>query len=357
LRRDVVGLLVCPRCDGELKLHGERSVGDQIQDGRLTCSDCGMSYAIGRGIPRLADVRDTQDADVEDTVRSFGHEFTRLDPVDPPDVTERQQVVRFFRTTGLDKELYRHLPNRGKYRDLTPEDISYEPNGDILRGKLVLDAGSGGGRYSKIAASYGARVVAMDMSDAIERTAAVAGPTGIVDAVQGDVLRPPLRSGSFDLVFSIGVLHHTADTRRGVAALARLVRPGGILAIWVYGPDYWGGAVRGTITRAVRRVLLHLPLAARDAFCRSVLFPIGRLQMRLARRWWTKALFAPVFALNVPRYPDPEIMLTTIFDYWSPPLIRTHTSEEMYDWFAENGLVDIQILPLPVAVRGMRPPS
>src|SRR4029077_13534357 len=79
-----------------------------------------------------------------------------------------------------------------------------------------------------------AEVVGMDMSRAVEAAAEnlVAYPHAHV--VRGDALAPPLSRGSFDLVFSIGVLHHTPSTARAVASVARLVKPGGTLAVWLY---------------------------------------------------------------------------------------------------------------------------
>ena len=44
----------------------------------------------------------------------------------------------------------------------------------------------------------------------------------------------PFRRGSFDLVFSIGVLHHTPSTEQAFRALVPLVKPGGEIAISVY---------------------------------------------------------------------------------------------------------------------------
>lgn len=316
---------------------------------RVRCEGCERTYPIRTGIPHFADAPDS-----DGTSRSFAYEFTVLDPEVAPRERQREDVVTFFRATGLDQEVYRRLRNSSKRIDLTPEDLGYEPDGSSLRGRSVLDAGCGGGRFSRVAASYGARVVAFDRSDAVERTAAVTQDVD-VDVVQGDILRPPFKPGVFDLVFSIGVLHHTADTRAGLQALARLVSPGGTLAIWVYAPEYWGGSVRGSITRAIRSVLLRLPFRAQVAFCRSVLYPIGRLQMRLARRRWTKLAAAPLFLLNVPRYPDRDLMLTTIFDYWAAPVIRTHRAEELYDWLVEEGLEEIRILPMPTAVTARRP--
>src|SRR5438552_3470091 len=56
--------------------------------------------------------------------------------------------------------------------------------------------------------------------------------------VQGDILDPPVRRGSLDSVFSIGVLMHTGDARRATASLAGLLRPGGTITVHVYAAGF-----------------------------------------------------------------------------------------------------------------------
>lgn len=335
--RDV---LACPRCSGALL----------DIDSAVECRTCGIRYPVTNGVPRFVD----SDSD-RSTAASFSYEFGRLDPATTA-IIEAQDEIYFFRATGLDDRIYAHVLNTAKRADLTSRDIAFTPDGSSVRGKLVLDAGCGAGRFTRLLARWGACVVALDLSDdAVRRVANECKDMANVAAVQGDVMRPPLREGSFDYVFSIGVLHHTRNTRRALASIARLVRPGGTLSVWVYGHDYWGDPIRGAITRTLRSVFVRLPLTWRAAICRDVFLPIGRVQMRLARRRLTKLLFAPLFTLNVPRHEDTYLMLATIFDYWATPVVRTHRPEELYDWFVHEGFTDIRVLPTPVAVRGRRP--
>lgn len=101
---------------------------------------------------------------------------------------------------------------------------------EALRG-TALDAGCGGGRYSVALKRLGfRRVVGLDVSKEMTKEAAnrirkvrIHG----VRFVSGSTLRLPFRSDSFDFVFSNGVLHHTADWKRGVAELLRVLKPGG----------------------------------------------------------------------------------------------------------------------------------
>lgn len=112
-----------------------------------------------------------------------------------------------------------------------------------VEGAKALDAGCGGGRYSVALRTLGAASVtgvdasAVGVEDA-RRRVADAGIDG-VDLVEGTVLDLDFEDSTFDLVFSNGVLHHTADWRSGVAELVRVLRPGGLG--WLYLIENPGG--------------------------------------------------------------------------------------------------------------------
>src|SRR3954470_5095588 len=109
---------------------------------------------------------------------------------------------------------------------LTPEDIA---------GAAVLDAGCGMGRYLRIAAEGNPRLlVGLDLSEAVRAAKDVTAGASHVGFTRGDLLRPPFGPGSFDHIYSLGVLDHTPDPRAAFLALAKLLRPGGRIVVWVY---------------------------------------------------------------------------------------------------------------------------
>src|SRR5438105_14543783 len=80
-------------------------------------------------------------------------------------------------------------------------------------------------------------IVAIDLSRAaLSLGAAAARRYGVdhVHFVEADLHRPALKMGAFDVVYSSGVLHHTADPRTAFGVLAQLARPGGIVVVGVY---------------------------------------------------------------------------------------------------------------------------
>ena len=112
----------------------------------------------------------------------------------------------------------------------------------LRRGDKVLDLGCGFGRHAFEAARRGADVVALDAGrDEVEGVAATFA--AMVDAgellegalhtaaVQGDALHLPFPDATFDRVICSEVLEHIPDDVAAMAELARVLRPGGTMAV------------------------------------------------------------------------------------------------------------------------------
>ena len=113
----------------------------------------------------------------------------------------------------------------------------------VKPGERLLDMGCGAGRHAYEALRRGARVVALDASDTEAKSTSTvleamtdegeagAGASGV--AVVGDGFGLPFGDASFDRVVAAEVLEHVVDDRVVVAELARVLRPGGVLAVTV----------------------------------------------------------------------------------------------------------------------------
>lgn len=103
----------------------------------------------------------------------------------------------------------------------------------------VLEAGCGIATDGINFARAGARYVGVDLTtsalELAERRFAMEGQVGRF--VPGSVTELPFADASFDLVYSCGVIHHVADTRRAVAEFHRVLRPGGQAIVMVYHRD------------------------------------------------------------------------------------------------------------------------
>lgn len=153
----------------------------------------------------------------------------------------------------------------------------------VRPGDRLLDLGAGGGRHAFEAMRLGAVVTALD-ADPVEvkgttammtalaaEDAATAANGGVGTAVVADALRLPFPTASFDRVIAAEVLEHIVDDRSAIAELARVLRPGGTMAVTV--PRWWPELVTWAISdeyhltagghvRIYRRSVLERRLAA-----------------------------------------------------------------------------------------------
>lgn len=218
---------------------------------------------------------------------------------------------------------------------LGPEDV---------RGKLVLDAGCGMGRFAEVVSRWGAQVVAVDLSRAVEAARENLAGRDNVLICQADVRRLPFREGQFDFIYSIGVLHHTPDCEQAFRGLVRYLAPGGTIVIWLYEADgrFWERCshfYRRLTVRMPPRLLHRLCYAAVPAYYLFRIPVIGRLL-------WT--------VLPMSQHPHPEWRVLDTFDWYSPRYQSKHTYPEVEGWFQSEGLTDIKRLQTPVAVSGIK---
>jgi SAM-dependent methyltransferase len=326
MKLSLLPLLACPVCGGDLKFAAletlPRNHESTVENGHLACASCKQSYEIRDGIPRLRPPASVPAAAAK-TRESFGWEWLRYPgsrPIDEPTFLEETMLPR-----------------------------------DAFAGKLALDAGCGMGRYSAVALGLGAEVVAIDMSESLIRVAALSRSQPNLHPVEGDLLHPPFKKEVFDVVYSQGVLHHTSDTRAAFAAVAALVKPRGMLSVWLYGKagryaEFATNPVRADREWVVEnRRLAWLIVLVRHLFSDFVRAFTTRLPVRL-----TYALCYPLTVLGaVPgiKYltfsvdPDFQARLIENFDWISPPYQWHHTKEELTRWYTEAGFTVLRLLP------------
>ncbi|MGG2460233.1 class I SAM-dependent methyltransferase [Streptomyces sp. RGM 3693] len=105
----------------------------------------------------------------------------------------------------------------------------------LREGQWVLDAGCGTGRaLPALRTAVGARgtVLGADLTPEMLAAAVRAGRDACAGLLLADVTRLPLPSAALDAVFAAGLVSHLADSAAGLAELARVVRPGGRLALF-----------------------------------------------------------------------------------------------------------------------------
>src|SRR4051812_15494567 len=281
MNHELLSLVLCPRCRGTVEVAGDPPES-------LCCTSCGSTYPVVGRVPRLAG--DTYAA-------SFGRQWNRYDVARP-----EEDEATFRVKTGS-------APGS-------------------LAGKLVLDAGCGGGRYARLVGGHGARVIGVDLSSAVDKAASLCAGLPEVCIVQANLLDLPVADAAFDLVFSIGVLHHTPDPRRAFAQIARKVRPGGRLAVWLYRkntpPQEW-------LNTALRALTARIPPRVLEPLCAGmgILGSVPVLNRTLNK------------VANFSSHPDWTLRVCDNFDWYAPRYQSHHTVEELKSWFRAEGFDDL----------------
>jgi SAM-dependent methyltransferase/uncharacterized protein YbaR (Trm112 family) len=272
-------IFACPACGGKLAFNNQN----------IQCLSCKAVFPVDNGIPLLFASDEGQTQHVTDIVKTFYEEnpFPNYDDLD-----SKQSLIEKAR--------------RGVFVRLLDEQIP--------QGARVLDVGCGTGQLTNfLGIRWGREVFGSDMClNSLRLAKAFRDRSGIRNAtfVQMNLFRPAFRAGSFDIVISNGVLHHTSDPLGGFLSISRLVKPGGCILIGLYNRI-------GRLTTDLRRMLFRWSgdrLRMLDAHMRNRNYNEAR-----KRAWF--------------------------MDQYKHPRESKHSYDEVIDWFESNGFEFLFSIP------------
>ena len=315
-----LAILACPDCGSSLTLETDRLV-------------CGRAHAhpIREGIPRFVPT--------EAYAGSFGFQWKKLGRLQLDSVNG----------TGFSAARFRDITGWGEAD---------------LRGRLVLDAGCGAGRFAEVVArEFGADLVAIDLSNAVEACRENLMPDPPL-VCQASIYSTPFRPRSFDFVYCIGVIQHTPDPSQSIRSLARLVRPGGQIGLWIYEAD-WKSYV-GTLgfKRLLRPWVSRWPRSRQLAFSGALtraFFPFVHVLRPLGILGKAGMRLLPVAAghlQDLPLTPEQlrEWVLLDTFDMYASAYDQPQRYATVARVLADEGFTDITRHPHgAVAITARRP--
>lgn len=225
-----------------------------------------------------------------------------------------RRSVRLFRAF-----LTEQSDPRGFYALIADDAVRLVRRHERIEGKLVADFGGGPGHYTRAFRTAGARTVLVD-ADPVELAL-----DGRPDrsAVVARVEQSPLADRSVDIVFSSNLLEHVPDFACACDAMARVVRPGGLLVlsytVW-FGP--WGGHETSPWhylggARAARRWTRRHGVRPKNRYGETMF----AAHVRDALAWCDHASDFEVLELR-PRYLPP----------WAAGLVRVPVLRELLTW-------------------------
>ncbi len=104
-----------------------------------------------------------------------------------------------------------------------------------FKGKEVLECGCGGGQHSNFIASYAKHITSVDLNS-IEIAKQRNKERNNIEFIEADIMTMELGK-KFDIVFSIGVVHHTDTPEKTVENMKKHLKEGGLLLLWVYSEE------------------------------------------------------------------------------------------------------------------------
>jgi len=317
MQKRFVELLRSPLAGNRLAVEARVEVDGEIEDGRLIDTGSNRAYDIVNHIPRFV----TNSS----YTASFGEQWNR------------------YRRTQLDRYNGTSLS-----RDRFFNDTGW--TADELRGKKVLEAGCGAGRFTQILLDAGAEVYSVDYSAAVDACWVNNGPHPALFLAQADLYALPFQPESFDRVFCYGVLQHTPDVRGAFMSLVPYLGRGGKIAIDVYRRMPW--TTRWTskffyrpLTTRLPRSLVHRILAwyiprwiPVDNFLQRI--PVARQVVPALIPCWNYSGMLPLSREQI------EIWaILDTFDALTPTYDSPQSVGAVRSWFEEAGLSDINVRP------------
>jgi SAM-dependent methyltransferase len=201
------------------------------------------------------------------------------------------------------------------------------------RGVSFLDAGCGAGRNSfwpmKYGASGGAAFDLDERSLAAARANLKAFPQVEVEAAS--IYDIPYED-RFDIVFSIGVVHHLDEPERAIRELAKAAKPGGRVLVWLYGRENLGFYVN-LLAPARKAFLSWAPVSVVRQFA---YLPAVTLYVLL------RLGFTPLEYLRMLKSFSFDHLHHIVFDQMLPRTARYYREDEAVRLLEQAGLADVE---------------
>lgn len=280
----------------------------------------------------------------ENYTDNFGfqwNQFTKTQ-IDRESEQVSQSSTRFFKVTAWDKE--------------------------DLKGKNILEVGSGAGRFSQVILDETqANLYSVDYSSAVEANFENNGHhQGRFYLAQASIYELPFPNNSFDKVFCFGVLQHTPDVKKSVQSLIEMARVGGEVIVDFYPIRGWWTKLHAKyIFRPFTKSMNHQKLL--KSIQKNASWLIALYQFLYKIKLGVLTRFLPICDIrntlppNLSKEELKEWVILDTFDMFSPEYDQPQKLSTVKKWFEELGLQKVEAKFVEIAtgnsvatVRGIK---
>ena len=216
-----------------------------------------------------------------------------------------------------------------------------EPN-DL--GKTVLDLGCGYGRHA-----YFASDLVLKSLQSIPCRCRHFCATKLqkhlsnVHVIQADGERLPIRTQSMDRVYCFGVLHHAEHPEQILKAATEVIKPGGTLSLWVYGPRQGMTLMINNALRGMTTSMEHDQLIKVSRGIARGLRVFSHTPYRFFRHMpILKEIVSHLPVHEHHQWPF-EVVVADIYDRLRIPVLHWFTGEDIERWYAKHGFSNFHV--------------
>lgn len=305
MKKNHVDYLCDPQTGEDLNLVIEELVGSSIKSGSLISKS--NTYPIIDGVPRFVNF--------DGYSKNFGWQWKKWSKV------QFESENKDSPMEGYTEDMFLKITNFGK---------------ETIKNKLVLDLGCGSGRFLDIINKCESLIIALDYTAAIDVAKRNIQNENIL-FIQGDALNLPIKNEIVDYVYSIGVLHHTPDPKKGIEEAYKVLKKEGVFAISLYSEKslytFFSVKIWRKIFNLLWPIFGSLPAFVYSKFFGTITYYLGKVHIYLT---YPVRFFFPTAVL-----PDIRWSILDTFDKVTTSFQSGHSEKQVISWFETLGFKNI----------------